>query len=116
MDGGAGAGAPPHRHNTGGFHDAELYENSRPRSYMSAPPGAWHAGLKGPMYRFNPEESPKAVFERFFGTANPYEALEALSNQFESMTSEEAPARGKNKVVSERDVAWQGEDGRRVST
>lgn len=28
------------------------------------------------MYRFNPEESPKAVFERFFGTNNPYEALE----------------------------------------
>lgn len=28
------------------------------------------------MYNFNPEEGPKGVFERFFGTNNPYEALE----------------------------------------
>jgi hypothetical protein len=34
-------------------------------------------GVKGPMYHFNPEEGPKAVFERFFGTNNPYEALES---------------------------------------
>lgn len=35
-----------------------------------------HAGVKGPQYRFNPETTPKEVFERFFGTRNPYEALE----------------------------------------
>nr|AAV87177.1 radial spoke protein 16 [Chlamydomonas reinhardtii] len=77
---------------TKGFYD--LYGEDALKDGISDGNG----GLKGPMYRFNPEESPKAVFERFFGTANPYEALEALSNQFESMTSEEAPARGKNKV------------------
>ncbi|GIL70116.1 hypothetical protein Vretimale_3382 [Volvox reticuliferus] len=55
-------------------------------------------GLKGPMYRFSPEDSPGAIFQRFFGTNNPYEALEALSSQFEAMTSEDPPAKGKNKV------------------
>lgn len=35
-----------------------------------------NAGVKGPLYRFNPETTPKEVFERFFGTKNPYEALE----------------------------------------
>ncbi len=31
------------------------------------------------MYRFSPEASPKAIFERFFGTNNPYEALEGAT-------------------------------------
>ena len=29
----------------------------------------------GGCYSFDPEQGPKAVFSRFFGTANPYEAL-----------------------------------------
>lgn len=36
------------------------------------------ADVKGPLYRFNPETTPKEVFERFFGTRNPYEALEGV--------------------------------------
>jgi DnaJ family protein B protein 13 len=80
------------------------------------------------MYKFNPDVTPKEVFERYFGTKNPYEALEgectsatcsylfsfyltpfnenhplanaAISAQFEAMTTEERPVKGKSKVVS----------------
>lgn len=34
------------------------------------------AGLKGGIYIFDPEVTPQQVFSRFFGTANPYEALD----------------------------------------
>jgi DnaJ family protein B protein 13 len=33
-------------------------------------------GTKGGTYHFNPDMTPAVVFERFFGTANPYEALD----------------------------------------
>mmetsp|Transcript_27589 Transcript_27589/g.70282 ORF Transcript_27589/g.70282 Transcript_27589/m.70282 type:complete len:361 (-) Transcript_27589:356-1438(-) len=57
-------------------------------------------GLKGGIYRFDPDVSPSQVFARFFGTANPYEALDAISAQFEAMTSQDPPAKGKNKVYT----------------
>ncbi len=34
------------------------------------------AGVKGGFYHFDPDVTPTAVFARFFGTANPYEALD----------------------------------------
>lgn len=36
----------------------------------------------GGAYSFDAEQGPKAVFSRFFGTANPYEALNGKSSQF----------------------------------
>jgi hypothetical protein len=36
-------------------------------------------GLKGSLYHFDPELTPEQVFSRFFGTANPYEALDGGS-------------------------------------
>lgn len=75
-----------------GFHD--LYGEDALKDGMADGSG----GVKGPMYHFNPEEGPKAVFERFFGTNNPYEALETLSSQFEAMTTEEPPVKGKSRM------------------
>lgn len=37
---------------------------------------AMTAGLKGGIYTFDPESTPNQVFARFFGTANPFEALD----------------------------------------
>lgn len=59
-----------------------------------------HSGLKGGIYRFDPDVTPSQVFSRFFGTGNPYEALDAISAQFEAMTTTEAPKQGKNKVYT----------------
>ncbi|GAX80192.1 hypothetical protein CEUSTIGMA_g7630.t1 [Chlamydomonas eustigma] len=57
-------------------------------------------GLKGSLYHFDSELTPQQVFSRFFGTANPYEALDAISSQFEAMTMAEQPKMGKNKVYT----------------
>lgn len=57
-------------------------------------------GMKGGIYHFDPEVTPGQVFARFFGTANPYEALDAISAQFEAMTTQEPPRTGKNKVYT----------------
>jgi hypothetical protein len=38
------------------------------------PPAPAHAGEEP--YEFDPKVGPRAVFERFFGTGNPYEALQ----------------------------------------
>jgi len=94
-----------------------------------------YVGLRGGIYQFDPELGPPQVFARFFGTANPYEALDgeykshilllalppgmtcslaltltrpsaclpsntAISAQFEAMTTQDPPKKGKNKVVS----------------
>ncbi|KAJ9528325.1 hypothetical protein QJQ45_014309 [Haematococcus lacustris] len=57
-------------------------------------------GIKGGFYRFDPQATPSQVFARFFGTANPYEALDAISAQFEAMTTQDPPKTGKNKVYT----------------
>ena len=57
------------------------------------------AGIRGGFYTFDPDTTPVATFTRFFGTNNPYEALDAISAQFEAMTTAEKPKTGKNKVV-----------------
>jgi len=58
-------------------------------------------GIKaGVLYHFDPELSSQQVFSRFFGTANPYEALNAISVQFEAMAATEHPVVGKNKVYT----------------
>mmetsp|Transcript_5049 Transcript_5049/g.10956 ORF Transcript_5049/g.10956 Transcript_5049/m.10956 type:complete len:346 (-) Transcript_5049:616-1653(-) len=57
-------------------------------------------GMKGGIYHFDPETTPFQVFGRYFGTANPYEALDAISAQFEAMTTQEPPKTGKNKVYT----------------
>ncbi|KAF5832029.1 radial spoke protein 16 [Dunaliella salina] len=57
-------------------------------------------GLKGGIYQFDPELGPHQVFARFFGTSNPYEALDAISAQFEAMTTQDPPKKGKNKVYT----------------
>eukprot|EP00798_Chlamydomonas_sp_ICE-L_P016770 gene16770-23045_t len=44
-------------------------------------------GIRGGIYQFDPEVTPNQVFARFFGTANPYEALDGISAQFEAMTT-----------------------------
>jgi len=56
--------------------------------------------VRGGTYHFDEEVTPGGVFERFFGTANPYEALDAIGQQFEAMTATEPPKPGKNKVYT----------------
>ncbi|KAG1680426.1 hypothetical protein FOA52_015517 [Chlamydomonas sp. UWO 241] len=56
--------------------------------------------MKGGTYHFDPETTPPTVFERFFGTANPYEALDSIGQQFEAMAANEPQKQGKNKVYS----------------
>lgn len=58
-----------------------------------------HGNLR-PVYTFDPEVTPFEVFARFFGTSNPYEALNAISAQFTSMTKSEKAKVGKQKTVS----------------
>lgn len=55
-------------------------------------------GVKGGTYHFDPEVTPQHVFSRFFGCHNPYQALDAISAQFEAMTTQDTPKPGKNKV------------------
>mmetsp|Transcript_15189 Transcript_15189/g.26339 ORF Transcript_15189/g.26339 Transcript_15189/m.26339 type:complete len:361 (-) Transcript_15189:870-1952(-) len=57
-------------------------------------------GLKGRIYSFDLETTPTLVFAKFFGTANPYEALDAIAAQFEAMTTNEQPKTGKNKLYT----------------
>lgn len=57
-------------------------------------------GIKGAIYQFDPEVTQYQVFARFFGTANPYQALEGISAQFEAMTTAEPVKTGKNKVYT----------------
>uniref|UniRef100_A0A7S0V4F8 J domain-containing protein n=1 Tax=Polytomella parva TaxID=51329 RepID=A0A7S0V4F8_9CHLO len=55
-------------------------------------------GTKVAPYRFDPKTTPAQVFERFFGTNNPYEALELIASQFETLTTEPPPAKGAAKI------------------
>lgn len=75
-----------------GFYD--LYGEDALKDGM--PDG--QGGIKGGIYQFDPEVTPYQVFCRFFGTANPYEAFDAISAQFEAMTTAEPMKTGKNKV------------------
>lgn len=52
----------------------------------------------GPAVAFDLVNGPLQVFMRFFGTNNPFEALNSISNQFEAMTTEPKPQMGKQKV------------------
>lgn len=49
-------------------------------------------GKRGGIYSF--EVSPLAIFESFFGTANPYSALMDISTAFEALTTDKPPALG----------------------
>lgn len=53
-----------------------------------------------PLYHFDAETTPSAVFARFFGTNNPYEAFKALSEKFESLTSPVKPAQSPDKTYN----------------
>ncbi|GBF89666.1 hypothetical protein Rsub_02836 [Raphidocelis subcapitata] len=50
-------------------------------------------------YAFDWEAGPAAVFARFFGTANPYEALEVLSKRFEQLTAAKEPPKPQPTTV-----------------
>ena len=55
-------------------------------------------GLKGGLYTFDPEVTPGQVFTRFFGCSNPFQALDAISAQFEALATTETPRPGKSRV------------------
>lgn len=55
-------------------------------------------GVKGSLYMFDPEVTPSQVFTRFFGCSNPYQALDAISAQFQALSTTEALKPGKSKV------------------
>lgn len=57
-------------------------------------------GLKGGLYLFDPNKTPLKVFERFFGTHNPYEALNAISAHFQALTTAEQPKKGKHTTYT----------------
>ena len=51
--------------------------NNAPNATAPSIHARMHAGIKaGALYHFDPELTPQQVFSRFFGTANPYEALD----------------------------------------
>ena len=54
-------------------------------------------GKKGGIYAF--EVSPLAIFEKFFGTANPYAALMDISASFEALTTEKPVVKGKQRTL-----------------
>ena len=49
-------------------------------------------GRRGGIYSF--DVSPVAIFEKFFGTANPYSALMDISTAFEALTTDRPPLLG----------------------
>jgi len=53
-------------------------------------------GKKGGIYSF--EVSPLGIFEKFFGTANPYAALMDISSSFEALTTEKPVIKGKQRT------------------
>lgn len=53
---------------------------------------------KGGDYNFHPKAGPPAVFEAFFGTNNPYQALNDISAAFEGLTTVPQPSEGKRRV------------------
>jgi len=60
-----------------------------------------NGGMNGAIYSFNPADC-TAIFSRFFGTANPYEALEDLTNTMQSLTATHQPKAGKMHVLPVR--------------
>lgn len=54
-------------------------------------------GKKGGIYAF--EVSPLAIFEKFFGTANPYSALMDITASFEALTTEKPIVKGKQRTL-----------------
>lgn len=57
-------------------------------------------GLKGGLYQFDADKTPLSVFERFFGTHNPYEALNAISAHFQQLTTADQPKKGKHTTYT----------------
>jgi DnaJ-class molecular chaperone len=57
-------------------------------------------GKKGGFYQFRAEEGPHEVFCKFFGTNNPYEALNDITATFESLTTQPKPKKGGKKTFS----------------
>ncbi|GMH42950.1 hypothetical protein BSKO_10872 [Bryopsis sp. KO-2023] len=55
-------------------------------------------GRKGGFYSFDAVEGPQRVFAQFFGTGNPYQALEEISENFQEMTTHEKPKKGKKRT------------------
>eukprot|EP01025_Chloroclados_australasicus_P019085 TRINITY_DN2026_c0_g2_i2.p1 TRINITY_DN2026_c0_g2~~TRINITY_DN2026_c0_g2_i2.p1 ORF type:complete len:359 (-),score=45.09 TRINITY_DN2026_c0_g2_i2:365-1441(-) len=55
-------------------------------------------GTRGGFYKFNPQQDSYQVFTDFFGTSNPYEALNDISNDFEGLTQRVKPKLGKHKM------------------
>mmetsp|Transcript_5548 Transcript_5548/g.6383 ORF Transcript_5548/g.6383 Transcript_5548/m.6383 type:complete len:341 (-) Transcript_5548:411-1433(-) len=54
------------------------------------------AGKKGGFYKFT--STPTAIFEGFFGTKNPYAALNEISERFEELTATPQLKKGKQKT------------------
>jgi hypothetical protein len=57
-------------------HTAHHTIQNQMSGHCAATATAAATGVKGGIYRFDPDTTPTQVFARFFGTANPYEALE----------------------------------------
>lgn len=57
-------------------------------------------GTKGGFFTFDPDTAPAEVFRTFFGTTNPYEALNDIQATFESLTTQAKPNKGKKKTFT----------------
>lgn len=55
-------------------------------------------GVKGGFFKWDASTGPADVFMRFFGTNNPFEALNDITATFESMTTLPKPKKGGKKV------------------
>eukprot|EP00873_Tetraselmis_striata_P008228 jgi/Tetstr1/428492/TSEL_018503.t1 len=55
-------------------------------------------GTKGGFFTYDPEAAPAETFRKFFGTNNPYEALNDIQATFESLTTQPKPNKGKKKT------------------
>uniref|UniRef100_A0A061RV16 DnaJ homolog subfamily B member 4 n=1 Tax=Tetraselmis sp. GSL018 TaxID=582737 RepID=A0A061RV16_9CHLO len=59
-------------------------------------------GVKGGFFSFDDEKDPDEVFRKFFGTNNPFEALNDITATFESLTTQPKPKKGKKKTFPVR--------------
>ncbi|KAK9814290.1 hypothetical protein WJX72_003517 [[Myrmecia] bisecta] len=77
-----------------GFYD--LYGESALKKGL--PDG--QGGRKGGDYSFDAATAPQHMFAKFFGTSNPYEALNELAAQYESLSSPHKLKPGKHKTYT----------------
>lgn len=91
---------PTHTH-TNAAHNKGFYDLYGEDGLKEGVPDG-RGGILGGAYSFDASAQPLAVFAKFFGTSNPFEALTAIAAQYQA-TTDDKPMQGKHKMVRRGD-------------